>query len=83
MSAAVNYKTIHVDQIRTALMKKLEEVQELFAMDSDDLMIIIRHYRWNEDKMQQEWFNQQEKLKLELGLEFNKKLNQSPEISSS
>ena len=61
-ASAGDFKTMHVNQIRTALMKKLDDAHDMFAMERDDMMIIIRHYKWNEDRMQQEWFDDQEKL---------------------
>ena len=67
-TAASNYNIIHVDQIRTALIDKLDEAIDLFALDRDDMMIIIRHYKWNIDKMQTQWFTNQETLVYTLGL---------------
>ena len=37
-------------------------------MDLDSLIIIARHFKWNKNKMNA-WFAQQETLKYELGLE--------------
>ena len=49
--AMCDFKTMHVNQIRTALIKKLDDAHDLFDMENDDMMIIIRHYKWDEDKM--------------------------------
>ena len=37
-------------------------------MDIDQLIIVARHYKWNQDNMQ-EWFIKQDQLKYKLGLE--------------
>ena len=50
------YRVIHVDKIRSALISKLQDCHDLFELDEDDMMIIIRYYKWNEEKMQQDWF---------------------------
>ena len=82
-ASAGDFKTMHVNQIRTALMKKLDDAHDMFAMERDDMMIIIRHYKWNEDRMQQEWFDDQEKLQHKLGLVYDKKLDKDPQINVS
>lgn len=81
--ATQNYKTMHVNEIRTALSAKLEEATELYKMDTDDMMIIIRHYKWNNSKMEQNWFDQSEQLKYVLGLEYNKQLDKDPQVNVS
>ena len=81
--SGANFKTMQVSQVREELIKKLDAAHDLFTMNRDDMMIIIRHYKWNEDKMMQEWFDDQEKLKYPLGLEYDKRLDLKPEIRVS
>ena len=51
-------------------MTRIEELQELYEMGLDSLIIIARHYAWNPDRMQ-DWFSDQERLQYDLGLEFD------------
>ena len=53
----------------------MRELEEMYALDIDPLIILAQNYKWNPDRMQ-EWFNDevQERLKYKLGLEFNQAL---------
>ena len=48
------------------------ELEDMYCMDMDPLIIIAQHYKWNPDRMQ-DWFNDevQNRLKYRLGLEFD------------
>lgn len=52
-------------------------------MDNDSLIHIARYFLWNEEKMQTTWFAEQEKLQFEIGVEYDKRLDKDPQISSS
>ena len=52
-------------------MKKLDAARELFALERDDMMIIIRHYQWNQEKMENNWFENKEELQYRLGLVYD------------
>ena len=45
-------------------------MKDLFDMDDDALIHVARHYRWDQEKMQNQWFDNQAKLVYELGIEF-------------
>ena len=65
------YEVLSMDKVRVKVLEKMKDLQELFAMDVDSLILIARHYRWNEESMQTIWFEEQDKLKYKLGIEFN------------
>ena len=48
--------------IRPALEQRIEQTRDLYGLDFDQMIILARQYRWNEDRMQQAWFEQGEKL---------------------
>ncbi len=52
----------------------MKNMQELFDMDLDDLIKIAKKFKWNEDAMSNEWFTNMDKLKYQLGIEFDPKL---------
>lgn len=57
----------------------------MYALETDDLIIIARHYNWNTDHMA-DWFNDDvsSKLKYTLGLEFDQRLAaMRPEMNAS
>ena len=77
------YKSVRSHQVRETVLERISELEELYEMPLDALIIIARHYAWNQERMQ-DWFNQQEKLKFVLGLEFNAALaTKHPQINSS
>ena len=49
----------------------MSEIEDLYGLAVDELIIIAQHYKWNRDRME-EWFNEdvQQRLKYQLGLEF-------------
>ena len=66
-------------------MVRIRELEELYSLDLNPLIIIAQHYKWNPDKMQ-EWLmdENQDLLKYKLGLEFNQQLvSQHPEMNMS
>jgi len=65
-----------MDAVRQQVVKKMESMQELFEMETDDMIKIAKHFKWNEEKMQQEWFTNMDRLKFKLGIKFDDRLNQ-------
>lgn len=51
------------EEVRPNVLKKIQAFNELFAMDEDAMIIIARHYRWNEEKMMSQWFGANDNLK--------------------
>ena len=58
-------------------------MKELFGMEDDALIHAARHYKWDQEKMEGQWFDNQAKLVKELGIEFDTKLNNDPAINYS
>jgi len=55
----------------------------LYGMTTDLMILIARHYHWDEAKMQR-WFDEEEALKYELGVVFDERLVAThPEINAS
>lgn len=51
------YKVVRSQQVSEQVLVKIEELQDLYSLPLDPLIIIARHYEWNQDKMQ-DWFVQ-------------------------
>ena len=47
--AGKGYESLAMDKVRVKCLKKMEDLTDLFAMDEDLLIIIARHYNWNEE----------------------------------
>lgn len=77
-------KKMNLDDIRPAVLQKMESIKELFALDTDSLVKIARHFRWSEEKMETVWFEQKDKLELQLGIVFDKSLPKKfPQMNAS
>lgn len=48
------------DEIQNKMDKDLKQVQELCGMEKDEAILIMRYYKWNTDKLNEEWFDKQE-----------------------
>jgi hypothetical protein len=65
-----------MDLVRQQVIKKMENLQELFEMDMDEMLKIAKKFLWNEEHMQNGWFGDMDKLKFTLGIEFDERINQ-------
>ena len=63
----------------------ISAAKETLGEVSDDYIIsILRHFNWNTEKVNEQWFEKMDKLILEIGLEFDQSLNKKfPAISSA
>ena len=64
------YKILKVEVFTQEVLEKMNELQELFAMETDPLIIIARYYKWSVTRMQN-WFSEPENKRFELGIEFD------------
>ena len=49
----------------------LDDLIDLYGMEIDQLILVARHFKWNQDNMQ-DWFTNQETLKHKIGVEFDR-----------
>ena len=50
------YKTVKSQLVSEQVIERIKELEELYSMDLDPLIMIAKYYNWNSDRMQ-EWFN--------------------------
>ena len=64
---------------------KIIEAKETLGEVTDDYIIsILRHFNWQTEKVNNQWYDKMDKLILEIGLEFDTSLNQKyPEIKTA
>ncbi len=62
---------MHLDDIRPNLIRKIKDMQDLFELDFDSLVKIARNFRWNQELMESQWFEQKSKLELSIGVTFD------------
>ena len=49
-------------EVSRQVVARIEQLQDLYALDLDCLIIVARHYNWNIERMQ-DWFAEEERLK--------------------
>ena len=49
-------------------MATIARCRDVYELNKDDMYLVAKHYKWNEENMQQ-WFGDQEHLQHTLGLE--------------
>ena len=77
------FKFVQAHVMKSRVTQGLEEYIELFAMDIDQLIVVARHFKWQQDNMQV-WFADQDRLKYKLGLEPDPMMARSrPESTAS
>ena len=77
-SSDPGFKIVQSREVNKQVLARIEELNDVYTLNADHMIIIARFYSWNVDKMQ-DWFNEatQERLKYQLGLEFNPLIPQS------
>ena len=53
-----------VEKIQQRQMIKVEEIKDLLGCNSDAAILILRYFKWDVDKLQNNWFEKMDKLKL-------------------
>ena len=60
-------------------------MKEVLCIDNDDQIIsILRHFKWNQTKVEEKWFENMEKLEYQIGIKYDKSLvNEHKDIDIS
>ena len=72
-----------VKDLKPRFEKFIKPLVDLYCVTQDAMIIIARHYKWSKDMIDQRWFDEQEKLQYELGLEPHPAMSKDQLISSS
>ena len=59
---------LSAEDIKPALVKKINDWLSLFDLSFDEMIIVARHFRWSEDNLYA-WFESKDLLKFKLGIE--------------
>lgn len=61
----------------------MRENVDLLGIDEDKIYLVAKHYFWNQERIDEKWFDQQEKLQYDLGLYFRPGLENSKKLNVS
>lgn len=56
------------DEIEGRQKKIIEEATELLGLSEDDAITALKHFKWNPEKLQEQWFDNEEKTRKQCGL---------------
>lgn len=72
-------------EINDQLPKKIKKANEILFLDNEDQVIsVCRHFEWNQTKIQEKWFDNQEELMYKIGIKFDPSIKKKyPEVSDS
>lgn len=67
---------ISLDEAQKWILGRVREAKDIMYLDNEDEVIaILRFFEWNQERMKDKWFSSdQEKLRVEIGLDYNTKL---------
>ena len=69
------------DLMTKQIPAQVEEANETLFLDTDSVISVLRHFDWNKSKMEESWFDNTEKLKIQIGLTYDVSLSKKyPEI---
>lgn len=57
-----------INQIEDRQKKIVEEAIELLGLSEDDAISALKHFNWNPEKLQESWFDNEEKTRKTCGL---------------
>lgn len=53
------------------MREKVSQVQELFELDDDKCISVLRHFKWDLEKFQSQWLDRSANLSKQIGIEFD------------
>ncbi|KAG2435678.1 hypothetical protein HXX76_006879 [Chlamydomonas incerta] len=64
----VPYKVLPKDELSKQREKALREVMDVLGIDEDTAMRVLRKYKWDASRVQEEWFSKYDQVRESLGL---------------
>ena len=63
MGKIKGYKCYSSDEIQERQQKIIQEVIELMGLSEDDAITALKHFSWNPEKLQEQWFDNERKTR--------------------
>eukprot|EP00466_Bigelowiella_natans_P003959 jgi/Bigna1/53030/estExt_Genewise1Plus.C_140133 len=63
-----SFKIYQTSEVETKQASLISKVCELLYVSNDTAESLLRHYRWDDGKLKKEWFEDQKKVKQEVGI---------------
>jgi ariadne-1 len=73
-----------IEHIEKRINEKVAELKDVLGMTPDQAIAVLRHFKWNLDKIQNEWFEKENILRKQIGIDYDSTLvKKFPHINSS
>ena len=69
-----NFIVYTVEKIFDRQKDKISEMVDLLGLTSDQAISVLRFFKWDADKLQQNWFDREAELRKKTGIAFDKAL---------
>lgn len=71
-----------LNDIKQLIKDKIKEISEIFGVPDDEALVLLNHFKWRKDLLENEWFGNEDKIYKKTGLEPNLRaeVSKSPEI---
>lgn len=63
-----SYKILSMDDVEKKLTERVELIKDLFQTTEDDAITLLKFYKWDNHKLQQDYFENDIKIKISAGL---------------
>ena len=78
------YVVCDIEDIKRNQNQRVAECVELFSVTEEEAVILLREYKWNNDRLQGDWFENQNKIRYKCGLAMDPEYRKSkPQMETS
>ena len=57
--------------------ERVKSAMELFSVSDDQAVILLREYKWNQDRLEADWFDNDKKVRQKCGIDVDPKIAKS------
>ena len=69
------------DLITKEMPKQMEKAKETLCLEDDQVLAVLRYFDWNLTKLEEQWYDNMDQLKIKIGIEYDQSLNKKyPDI---
>ena len=64
----LNYEVLTTQQFFENILSRLDHLQPIFNIPREDILLLMQHYDWNEERLLENWTERMDELLVEIGL---------------
>ena len=63
---------MEMSDIEKQIPARVSQADDLLCLgNTDDIISVLRYFEWNQHKLEDEWFADQDKLRVKVGLDYD------------